>query len=142
MATITSQERTDLRTDLGIPDDETIFTNTEMQRIWDRVVSAADATTKHFAALALMVMQLRNSSAKLHRYSVVSSSESQEQVFAHLNLLYQEYKEFLDSALSRHTRQVVFSSMRSVEYPDRESPSGEDEGWEDTDPYVPNYPDS
>lgn len=104
----------DLRGDLGLPLDETIFSDTELDAIWERVSGAASATEQHYAALGLMTMRLRNSAAKLHAYTVVSNSESQQQIWDHLNTMYQEYKPSLDAALGVAKRQVAISGVRPV----------------------------
>lgn len=104
----------DLRGDLGLPLDETIFTDAELDAIWERVSGAADAAQQHHAALGLMTMRLRNSAAKLHAYTVVSNSESQQQIWDHLNTMYQEYKPMLDSALGTSRKQVAISGIRAT----------------------------
>ena len=134
--TITTTQRTRLRVDLGLADDETIFTNAEMSDIWDRVSGASSEIDQHFAALGLMAMQMLNSANKLHDYRVVSSSESLEQVWKHWKSTFEMYKDAMQEALGFQNRQVVGSSIRRDRVI-RDKPGGRNEGFEPIDPILP-----
>lgn len=103
-----------LRSDLGIPNDQTVFTDAELDIIWGRVAGAANANYQERAALALMAMQIRNSAAKLHDYSLVSASEKESQIFDHLDKIYQENKAYLDDALGLIFAQVGTARVKAA----------------------------
>ncbi len=128
--TITTQQQTDLRTDMGMPDDETIFTDAEMVRIWDRVAGADNEANQLWAAKGMMAEQLLNQGVRLHDYSLVNSRESLKQIRDHLKDMYMRYESALLSALGTQDRQMVRSALRPLINEDRESPRGEDEGFE------------
>lgn len=135
---ITTQQRTNLRLDAGLPDDETVFSNDEMETIWERVSGASSDADRHAAALGLMSRQLLYSANKLHDYRLVNTAESLSQVRKHLKEMYDEFKPALEAALGvTYTEEIAFSAMRPVER-HRDRPYGNQEGWEPLDPILRN----
>jgi hypothetical protein len=110
----------DLRHDAGLSDDvdkedgERVFSDAELQRIWTRTDGAATDEDHHFATLGLIFMQLMNNANKLHRYSLLATSESLEQVRAHLKDSFLLYKPYLDAANGTRRRQFVPAELNSI----------------------------
>ncbi len=129
---ITTQIRTDLRTDMGMPDDETVFSDDAMSRIWDRVAGATSEANQMWAAKGLMAEQLLNQGTRLHDYSLVNSSEKLSQIRANLKDMYKRYESALLSSLGTQDRQLDRSALRPLINEERRSPRGQDEGFEDT----------
>jgi len=100
---ITAQELADLQADAALGTDETVFTDAELSRIWDRVAGTT-GTIQHEAALALVYRQLLADSVKFHDYVAGASSEKLSQIYDHLKAQYAMYKPSLDTALSRSSQ--------------------------------------
>lgn len=100
---ISSQQLSDLQADAGLDATQTVFTDVELSRIWDRVAGAATETLQHEAALALIFRQLLADATKFHDYKAGASEEKLSQIHDHLKKQYEMYKPALDSALSRST---------------------------------------
>lgn len=101
MATLDADQLTDFRADIG--DDGSVFTNAELHRLYTR------AGSDYTAAVVLALRQILMNAAKLHDYSLVSSSESKSQVFKNLHdmLTYWESK-------AQTSQQVKIVGMRVV----------------------------
>lgn len=108
---LTAQQLNDLRADLGV--DSTIFSDSELERLWDRVSGASNDTQRHEATLALMARQLWTSSAKLHDYTAGQSSEKLSQVVAQLKAVYADFRPALDAALNQR-QQFVIGAVRAI----------------------------
>lgn len=100
---ISVQQLADLQADAGLDDSESVFTDAELSRIWDRVAGAANATLQHEAALALIYRQLLADANKFHDWKAGASEEKLSQIRANLKDEYERYKPSLDNALSRST---------------------------------------
>lgn len=124
--TITAQQITDLRADIG-DEGETAFSDAEISRIWDRVSGASSTNEQHEAALALMARQLMSNAAKLADYSAGETSEKRSQIFKHLKMLYDMYKDSLERATGTQVRQFARRSVRVKPRQDREYPAEFDE---------------
>lgn len=81
MAALTSELRRDLQADLGIGDDQDIFTNSELDRLYTRAAADYDLTVVY------ALDQIMVDAAKLNDYRAGSSSESKSQVFEHLQAM-------------------------------------------------------
>ena len=75
---LTSDQITDMRRDLGIGDDGTVFTDVELDRLYTR------ADSSYAKAMYYAVRQLLMDAAKLNDYTAGSSTEKKSQVFAQL----------------------------------------------------------
>lgn len=106
---ITADQLADLQADAAIGDDEAVFTDEELERIWERVGGASDETTQHNAALALIYRQLLANATKLHDWKAGASEEELSQVYEHLKDMYAMYAPSLDEALSLSTQFTVSS---------------------------------
>lgn len=100
---ITAQQLSDLQADAGLDDSESVFTDAELSRIWDRVSGASNETLQHEAALALIFRQLLADATKFHDWKAGASEEKLSQIYDHLKKQYEMYKPSLDNALSRET---------------------------------------
>lgn len=80
MTTLTSDQLTDLRGDIGDTGTPQAFTDTELQRFYTRAGSYAGAK-------ALARRQLLANAAKFFKYTVGASTEERQQVFDHLKAL-------------------------------------------------------
>lgn len=78
MATLTDEQLADLQADLGIDDSESVFTDEELQRLFDR---AAD---DYGLAVYYGWRQLLSASAKYIDYKVAQTSVSRSQAFDHI----------------------------------------------------------
>lgn len=132
---LTSTQKSDIRADLGIPNDETVFTDAELERLWERANGAKDEVSRHFATLGLAAMQLLNSAAKLHDYSLVSSSESRSQVREHLRQMFQMYEADMKAAVGTR-RQVSMSVLGKTRDKDRLPDFPEDRSDDDARPRI------
>lgn len=100
---ITSQQLSDLQADAGLDATQSVFTDAELSRIWDRVSGASNETLQHEAALALIFRQLLADATKFHDWKAGASEEKLSQIYDHLKKQYEMYKPSLDNALSRKT---------------------------------------
>jgi hypothetical protein len=78
MAELSSDQLGDIQGDLGIADDEAVFTDAELHRLYTRADSSYDL------AVVYALDQLLMDAAKFNDYKAGSSSESKSQVFKHL----------------------------------------------------------
>lgn len=100
---ITAQQLSDLQADAGLDDSESVFTDAELSRIWDRVSGASNETLQHEAALALIFRQLLADATKFHDWKAGASEEKLSQIYDHLKQQYAMYKPSLDNALARES---------------------------------------
>lgn len=83
MATLTTEQRTDLLADLDLPTDETVFTNDELDRLWTRVNT--DLGEANLAALRVYALrQLVSGAARLFNYTVGQTKVQRRDVRRHL----------------------------------------------------------
>lgn len=112
MADLTTDELNDIRLDVGIPaDNQTVFTDAELQRLWVRVETASSTLARQNAVRGLALWQLLASAAKLHDYTLVSTEEKESQVFKNLLELYKRFSGALEDVLGGTISQVVFSGL-------------------------------
>lgn len=122
MATLTTQQKSDLRNDLG--DSNSAFTDPELQRNWDRVANASSAQQQHNATLALCFRQLLASASKLHDYTAGATQEKLSQVRANLKDMYELYEPDLQAALSMRAG-ILKSKVASYPHQTRTLPQEE-----------------
>lgn len=75
---LTTEQRTDMQADLGIAADEGVFTDAELDRLYERAAADYDV------AMVYALDQLLMDAAKFNDYTAGSSSEKKSQVFDHL----------------------------------------------------------
>ena len=80
---LTATQLADIQADLGISDDEAVFTDDELDRLYDRADSSYELT------VALAVRQLLMTAAKRNDYTAGMSTEKKSQVFAQLKQMYE-----------------------------------------------------
>ena len=78
MSTLTDDQLSDFQRDLGIVQDDTIFSDSELNRLFTRAEGDYDL------AVCYAIDQLMMDAAKFNDYSAGSSRESKSQVFDHL----------------------------------------------------------
>lgn len=78
---LSEEQLADLQADIGIADDEQVFTDQELQRLFAR---AGEVYNK---ALVFALRQLRTNAAKFTDYTQNASSEKRSQMFEHLSKL-------------------------------------------------------
>ena len=75
---LTSDQLADIQGDLGISNDEAVFTDTELNRLYTR------ASDNYALAVYYGYRQILAQAAKFHNYTVANSSVSRSQMFDHL----------------------------------------------------------
>jgi hypothetical protein len=81
MATLTADQLADLQADIGITDDESVFTDTELDRLFTR------ADEDYPTTVAYALRQLWRSAAKFANYTQNASSEEKGTIFKNLGEL-------------------------------------------------------
>lgn len=110
----TATQRTNLRLDLGLADDETVFTTAAIDALYTRAAALHPSDTALQDALVrvLAVRQLRNMHATLADYDQGESSEKLSQVFKHLDTLAKDFAaEYAALSLSAQTP-MRFAKMK------------------------------
>lgn len=137
---ITAEQLSDLQNDAALGDDELVFSDEELERIWERVSGTSSATVQHEAALALIYRQLLANAVKLHKWKAGASEEELQQVYDHLKDMYDMYEPALEEALSI-SAQVSISTIRPIPNQDRTFPSGDTHSnWVNDDSNFPPLP--
>jgi hypothetical protein len=103
MASLTSDQLADMQGDLGISADETVFTDAELNRLFDR------AGGSYNLAVSLGVRQLLISAAKFNDYTLGQTQERKSQVFANLKDLYEVWRAAADEG-----QQIKIVGTRAV----------------------------
>lgn len=122
---ISAQQLSDLQADAGLDDSESVFTDAELSRIWDRVAGAATETLQHEAALALIFRQLLSDATKFYDWKAGASEEKMSQIYDHLEKQYNRYKPALDNALARST-EFSMNVLKPQENQERTAPMEDD----------------
>jgi hypothetical protein len=78
---LTLTQRTDLQQDLGITASQAVFTDAQLDRLYERAGSVYELT------VCLALDQLLMDAAKLNDYTAGASSEKKSQVFAQLQAM-------------------------------------------------------
>lgn len=78
MATLSSDQLSDMQGDLGISDNEAVFTDDQLHRLYTR------ADSDYELAMVYALDQLLMDAAKFNDYTAGSSTEKKSQVFAQL----------------------------------------------------------
>lgn len=120
----TTQQRTDLRLDLGLPDDEAGFTSTEIDRLYVRAAAAYSDTACIEAYVRVLACdQLRAKAVTLADYTEGDSQEKLSQVFDHLGKLRAVYADNLAAAAQAGLVSVKIGKLKKKpttlrDYPD------------------------
>ncbi len=104
MVTLTAEQRADLQADIGIADDESVFTNDELDRLYTRAGEDYNLT------VVFALRQLLVSAARLTDYTAGQSSEKLSQVREGLKTALDYYENKVSSA----GNQVLIKAMRAV----------------------------
>jgi hypothetical protein len=119
---LTADQLSDLRIDLGIPDDPDVFTDAQLQRIWARVEEDKSSSTEEQQLIHLRLYTLRilrANAAKLYDYRQAASMDYQSQVFKHLDTLQKDW----NAELTQGGGQVRVVGMTLVPPRRRETPN-------------------
>ena len=109
----------DLRADLGVLADD--FTSGQLERNYDRVAGAPNATIRYNATLGLCARQAKAKYLKLHDYRAGAVDEKLSQVQKAIDSLYALYEPDLNAALGRK-KEVVRTALKATPHPERTQP--------------------
>jgi hypothetical protein len=89
----TDTQRDDLRADLGLPADETVFTDVELDRLYVRAEARYTNTNSiEVYARVLACKQLRAKAANLTDYTQNETQEKLSQIFANLGKMQADFE--------------------------------------------------
>lgn len=111
---LTTDQLTDFQADLGIGNDQSVFTDAELQRLFTR------AGEDYSLAVVLALRQLMTSAAKLNDYTVGQTEEKRSQIFKQLKEALEYHEEKVDAA-----QQFAITGLRSTPPVAKEMPAGE-----------------
>jgi hypothetical protein len=121
----TATQRTRFRLNLGLDDDETVFTNTEVDDIFVEAAEEHTSPAKLKVAYALVIgaKRLKRKAATLADYTANDSSEKLSQVFKNLDSIYKDvladYTVLLEAQRPKMRVAVPTKKpARKVEWPD------------------------
>lgn len=109
----------DLRADLGVLEGD--FTSGQLERNYERVSGAPNATIRYNATLGLCARQAKAKYIKLHDYKAGAVDEKLSQVLRAIDDLYQLYEADLDAALGRKV-EVARTTLKATPHPTRTEP--------------------
>lgn len=109
---LTATQRADMQADLGISDDQAVFTDAELDRLYERAGQDYDKAVHHG------LRQLLTNAAKFHDYSVGQTRVQRAQVFEHLAKLVQHWA---DKAAG--SNQVRLAGLRPVPAREKDAPN-------------------
>lgn len=115
MADLTAEQLRDLQADLAIVDDETVWTDAELNRLYAR------AGESYAGAKLLAIEQLYMASLGENDYTAGQTSEKRSQITQNLKAALQYQWMQLD-----RSSQVVLAGLRSSPLTDRDVPLGHD----------------
>ncbi len=107
---LTAEQLSDFRADIG--DDGSVFTEDELNRLYERASSDYDQ------AIVLALRQLLASAAKLHDYQIAHAMERKSQV-DHL----QKLLAYPETTLGTAAQQVRITAFRAVPPRDKDTPN-------------------
>lgn len=119
---LTTVQKADARADLGGASID-VFTDDELDRNYDRVSGAENDSQRWNAFLGLCWRQLLASSVKLRTYVSGQTEEKLENVFGHIQDMYDMYKDDLEAALNTKTGAMAIVSIRPFINGDRRGPN-------------------
>jgi len=121
MADLTSQQLSDIRSDLGSI--ESAFEDAEFQRYYDRMANASDENMRYQATLGMAVRAFVHDAAKFHEYTAGETSHKKDQVYKqYIDLYVRFYGQIVEPLLSSGGSQVVWAALRSHPHQTRTEP--------------------
>ncbi len=114
--TLTADQITDMQGDLGITNDQTVFTDAELQRFYVR------AEGSYPKAMVFALRQLLANKAKLRDYGTGLSYEKESQVYDHVKGLLSVWQAEDDSEDAGGGNQVKVVGVRLQPRRDRDKP--------------------
>lgn len=87
MATLTAAQLADMQADLAITNDESVFLDSELQRIYDR------AGGNYARAITIAIRQLLMNATKFNDYSAGQTTERKQQIFQNLQGMYKVWED-------------------------------------------------
>ena len=108
---LTATQRADMQVDLGITDDQKVFTDAELDRLYERAGGDYDR------AVYLARKQLLSNAARFIDYTAGQTRVEKAQVFEHLSRLVDR-----DAAQLAAKNQVRIVGMREVPPRDKDTP--------------------
>ena len=109
---LTDTQRTDMQGDLGVSDDEAVFSNDELDRLYARAVD------DYALAIYYGFRQLLAQANKYHKYTAGFASEDLQQVRANLKDSLEEWKEEAKNSAN----QVMMVGILEVPPRDKDEP--------------------
>ena len=116
---LTAIELDDIRGDVG--DVSTAFTDAEIQRLYDRLSSAPNQSTRIEGVKGLMFERLLNQASKLHDYSAGAVDEKLSQIVKNLERRLDYYRPALEAARGQN-RQFAVGKLGKRAHPYRVEP--------------------
>lgn len=117
---LTSVQLEDIRGDVG--DVSTAFTDAEIMRLYDRLTSAPNESTRLEAVKGLMFERLLNQASKLHDYTAGAVDEKLSQIVKNLERRLEYYRPALEAARGQN-RQFAVGKLGKRAHPYREEPA-------------------
>jgi hypothetical protein len=109
---LTTAQLTDMQADLGITDDESVFTDTELNRLYTR------ASNDYNTAVYYGWRQLLANVAKFHNYTAGMTKVERGQVFDHVEKMVQHWSDKVQGA-----QQVGMAGLLSIPPKQKDMPS-------------------
>ncbi len=120
----TDTQRADLRADLGLDDDETVFTDDELDRLYVRAGDRYTATDCIEAYVRVLgCKQLRAKASNMTDYTQNDTQEKLSQIFANLGKMQADFESELIAATKSSAASVRIGALkkqptRLKDYPD------------------------
>lgn len=114
---LSAEQLSDLQADLSIGSDQGVFTDNELNRLYERASEDYDST------LVLAWRQLLASANRFNDYTAGQTSEKKSQVRAHIR----DTLEYYEDRVQRSGNQVAIVGMRRVPPVYKEVPAGEEQ---------------
>lgn len=118
---LTAEQLSDLRADLGAIEDD--YSDSQLNRNWDRVANAATDALRYNATLGLCFRQARAKYLKLHDYQAGQVDEKLSQVKKWIDDMAELYAGDLDAALADKGG-LAMAGLRRVPHQRRRWPEG------------------
>ncbi len=100
---------------------ETVFTDPEIETIWDLMAGADTEYEQRRATIGQMFLITLNSATKLHDYTQGESQEKESQIYKHLRDRYSAYEPSINAAIGTQS-EIARSTLRPRKHQDRDYP--------------------